>query len=99
MHPDHASFEGTLPGITARAFIGWEPGSSPKKRPFEEIDLHLDTVVFRMDALELSLVWRGTIPVDDEDKPGIAAVHLLVEDGSSPSLDLAQAQTRILASR
>lgn len=88
MHRTHAELAGELPGLTVRAFAV-RPGDV-----FEEVPLRLDTVSFDVDALTVTLLWRGTLPVAGEEKPDVLAVHLLTEKlGAEPlSLDAARAK-------
>ncbi len=75
MRKDHPIFTGSLPGIRARGFRTHRGESA-------EIALHLDTVVFDLDAMKLQLLWRGTVPVTDERAPDIDALHLITESAA-----------------
>jgi len=72
LRQDHPIFTGSLPGIRARCFV-------VRRGAPAEIALHLDTVVFDLDALTLQLVWRGTATVVDERAPDLDAIHLITE--------------------
>lgn len=90
----HASgpVEGTLPGLRARCFAAWKPDAGGR---FEEIAMRLDTVVFDTDAMTVSLVWRGVVPVSDERDPGIAALLFHAEPLDGEGLSLAEARARL----
>jgi hypothetical protein len=88
MHRVHPVLEGSLPGVTARAFA-----SRPQGR-FDEVELRLDTVVIDADAMKLSLVWRGVLTVDDEARPDVTAVHLVLEEIGKEGLTLDAARAR-----
>ena len=69
---DHPVVTGALPGLRARALV-------VRRGAAEEIALHLDTVVFDLDAMTLQLVWRGTATVPDERAPDLEAISLSTE--------------------
>jgi hypothetical protein len=49
-----------------------------------------------MDALKLTLVWRGTLPVPDERAPGVRALRLVVEETGSDGMTLEEARAQLL---
>ena len=89
MHRAHAELQGELPGLTARAFAV-RPGDG-----FEEVPLHLDTVSFDVDAMTVTLLWRGALPVPSEAKPDVLAVHLMTEPLGEEPMDLAAARAKL----
>jgi hypothetical protein len=72
LRQDHPVVTGSLPGLRARALV-------VRRGAAEEIALHLDTVVFDLDAMTLQLVWRGTATVPDERAPDLEAISLSTE--------------------
>ncbi|APR82343.1 Hypothetical protein A7982_07692 [Minicystis rosea] len=88
MHHAHAVLEGTLPGVRPRCF------ASQGKERFDEVSLWLDTVVLDADAMKMTLVWRGTLPVLDETRPEVKAVHLVMEDLAQEAMSLDAARAR-----
>ena len=76
LRQDHPVLTGSLPGIRARAVV-------VRRGDPEEIALHLDTVVFDLDAMTIQLVWRGTATVTDERAPDLDAIHLATESASA----------------
>lgn len=72
MRRDHPVLTGSLPGIRARGLL-------VRRGARAAIALHLDTVVFDLDAMTLQLIWRGTATVSDERAPDLDAVHLITE--------------------
>lgn len=90
MHRLHASLEGTLPAVRARAFAR-RTGDR-----FAEVDLALDTVVIDADALTVTLVWRGVLPVEREAEPEVVSVHALIEPLGKEGITLDSAQQRFV---
>jgi hypothetical protein len=76
MRQDHPIVTGSLPGIRARGF-------RERRGEHAEIVLHLDTVVFDLDAMTLQLIWRGTAPVADERAPDLDALYLITESAAA----------------
>ncbi len=91
MHAEHPRLEGTLPGLRVRAFVDRTPESGGL---FEEVSLKLDTVAFDIDAMKLSLVWRGLVPVSDEDAPEINAIFVMHEGLAEAPITLDEARLR-----
>lgn len=75
MRKERPVLTGSLPGIRARAF-------RTRRGDSAEISLHLDTVVFDLDAMKIQLLWRGTVPVSDERSPDLDALHLITESAA-----------------
>ncbi|APR76627.1 Hypothetical protein A7982_01974 [Minicystis rosea] len=96
MHPKHASIKGTLPGVRARCFAAFRPEAGGR---FDEIVLHLDTVVIDADAMTMSLVWRGAVPVPDEQKPPITSLHWITENAAEPGISVEEARATLLRPR
>ncbi|MCC6557372.1 MAG: DUF2169 domain-containing protein [Polyangiaceae bacterium] len=88
-HPHHPVIEGALPGIRARCF-------AVRKGRVEEIPMRLDTVAFDLDALKITLVWRGAAGVADERAPDLTALHLFTEDATTEGMTLTEARDRLL---
>lgn len=88
MHRMHASLEGALPGLRARAFALSEGDR------FAEVPLALDTVVIDADALTVTQVWRGVLPVESEARPDVLSVHALTEPVGKEGISLDQARGR-----
>lgn len=62
MHAAHASWSSRLPGVLVRGFVR---RSGDAGGGFEEVALRLDNVVIDADAMTLTLLWRGSAPVND----------------------------------
>jgi hypothetical protein len=90
----HPTLAGALPGLRARAFATRKQagGEAPG---LDEIALRLDTVVFDVDAMKLDLVWRGALPVADEQKPDVAGIYLLA-DKLGAETELADVRAKVL---
>ena len=58
----------------------------------EEIPIRLDTAAFDLDAMTLTLVWRGAAGVADERAPDLTALHLFTEDATTEGMTLAEAR-------
>lgn len=93
VRPRRAAIRGRLPGVRARCFVRFRSGS----RGFEEVPLQLDTAAFDTDAMTLDLVFRGTLPVEDEGAPGntIASLFIMMESLSGERTTLEQARVRL----
>ncbi|MFT3766880.1 MAG: DUF2169 domain-containing protein [Minicystis sp.] len=87
MHRTHAVLEGSLPGVRPRCFAS-------REGRFDEVTLCLDTVVIDADAMKLTVVWRGAIPVPDETRPDVKAVHLAMEELAKEGMMLEAARER-----
>lgn len=62
LHPHLDRVESKLPGIRPRVFGRRRAGS--RGDPFEEAALSLDTMFVDADAMRLTLVWRGALPIE-----------------------------------
>lgn len=90
VHPKHAVIEGTLPGLTPRCFMvtsGSTIGAPGAEHAFERVVLHLDTVAFDTDAMQVHLVWRGVVLVSDEDAPEIEWLYLAADGAGDDTAD------------
>ena len=88
MHRVHPTLDGALPGVRARAFAASEGR-------FEEVALHLDTVVFTIEELKVDLVFRGALPVIDERAPPPVALHLVAESVSAEPATVADIRAKL----
>ncbi len=91
MHRDHATLRGTLPGLRLRCALEEEGGS------VREVALRLDTASFDVDAMKLTLVWRGVLEVRDDEATEIAALMLTSEAMAQPPATLEQVRAACLA--
>lgn len=80
MHPEQRILAGRLPGWRPRGFI---QRTQDAGGAFLEVRLRLDTVHFDVDAMTVTLVWRGVLEVEDEDASELATVFV-TEDGATP---------------
>jgi len=78
LHPKHSKYQCLLPGLKARCFIRTVHPQT-KKRSFEEIDLKLDTLWVDMEAEKLVLVWRGWMPVLDDEFKELQHIFVMAE--------------------
>jgi len=77
MHPEHRRIAGELPGLVARAFL------FEKDEPPRVVGLTLDTVVFEMDQLEVSLLFRGRLEVGREGTVVVVLAELGQDEAST----------------
>jgi hypothetical protein len=87
MHRTHAVLEGRLPGVRPRCF------ASARDR-FVEVTLRLDTVHIDADAMKVTLVWRGALPVASEAQPDVKSLHLVMEKVGEEGMSLDDARAR-----
>jgi len=73
MHPEERVLEGTLPGVSTRCFITLEQGGSEE---LKEVPMRLDTIRFFPHERRGVLVFRGMVPVAEDD--GADVLHLLI---------------------
>ncbi len=83
MHPQHASYGCTLPGIKTRAFLDI-PGPNGDAIALREVAMHLDTAWVNVDDEKLVLVWRGITQVSSPKYPEVRRIYVVAEDASSP---------------
>jgi uncharacterized protein YjbI with pentapeptide repeats len=96
VHRRHPVLDGKLPGLAARAFAQRTTASGGA---FAEIALTLDTVSFDVDAMKLTQVWRGQLPVADDDASDVLDLFVHAEPLDGPHLTLAEARARYRAAR
>ena len=60
LHPAHAKYASSLPGLRARCFAGERIDGKPS---FREVPLKIDTVWIDLEAGKLVVVWRGMVDV------------------------------------
>ena len=77
MHRQHEVFESRLPGLRARIFVSTAPQPDPAY--FTEVNTNLDTVWINMDDLTLRQVWRGWLPVSDNEYPELKHCFVYAE--------------------
>lgn len=91
MHPSLPLIRGTLPKIRARCFAQKSRAAGGE---FEELLLRLDTASFDVDAMKVSLIWRGLIEVSDDDAPELAGLFVFTEELSAPKAPRVAARER-----
>jgi uncharacterized protein YjbI with pentapeptide repeats len=87
---------GSLPGLRPRCVLAETREAGGALR---EVNLRLDTVAFDVEAMKLSLVWRGVVEVRDDEASEIAALLLIAEPMASPHATLEQIRDACLAAR
>jgi len=76
MHPGKACWEGTLPSLTARAFITKEE----KDPPLQEVEnIALSTAWFLPERESVILMFHGSVAIEDEDADDVAIVMGAIE--------------------
>jgi uncharacterized protein YjbI with pentapeptide repeats len=91
MHREHPVLDGKLPGLAARCFA---QKTTAAGGAFHEVALRLDTATFDVDAMALTLVWRGLVEVADDDASDVAELFVLTEELEGPRLSLAEAREK-----
>jgi len=86
MSIEHPRLKGTLPKVRVRAFAMETPAAGGD---FFEIALRLDTASFDIDAMKLTLVWRGLVEVSDDEAPDLESLFIHREDLGDAPLPLA----------
>lgn len=80
LHPDRPVFRTRLPGAVVRCFIHHRDAPDlSDDRQFSEVHTVLDTCIVDVPANTLTLVWRGTLQIDDDAHHEIEDL-LLVEE-------------------
>ncbi|MDB4930370.1 MAG: hypothetical protein JWM10_2854 [Myxococcaceae bacterium] len=81
LHPTKPVLDGRLPGLVARAFVTQR---TPAGDVFREVSTRIDTVHLLPNAERVVVIYRGSIPVAEDDAADV--VHLLaaLEDPSHP---------------
>ena len=72
VHPTRPVLEGRLPELVAKAFVTLR---TPEGDVFREVATHIDTVHLLPNAERMVVIFRGSIPVTQDD--GADVVHLL----------------------
>lgn len=80
VRPDDEILEGRLPSLRVRAFA--QPLAS--SHALKELPMQLDTVWFDADQLQVILVWRGAIEVEDQYGSDLASFFVLAEPSAQP---------------
>lgn len=76
MHPGKACWDGTLPSLTARAFIVQEG----KETPLQEVEnITLSTAWFLPERESVILMFHGSVEIADEDADDVAVVMGAIE--------------------
>jgi hypothetical protein len=72
MHRQHLHLSGWLPGKRAQVIAQRRTGMDP-------LDMRIDTVHFDVDALRVTLVWRGRLPLADARASDVIRLIVSVE--------------------
>ena len=84
LHPKHPRLTTRLPGLRAQAAVLRKRGEEVTA---EAVPMRLDTVVALPDEEQLVLVWRGNVPLDeDEGMDGLLAGIVATEPVAGPPL-------------
>ncbi|MBK6516518.1 MAG: DUF2169 domain-containing protein [Polyangiaceae bacterium] len=94
VHPAHGSVRGQLAGVCARAFAKRTKAAGGD---FTEIALRLDTITFSPDDNAAHLLWRGLIPISDDDAPELEHVFATTEPLAGPKASVEAMHARYLA--
>jgi len=78
LHRKHSKYQCQLPSLRVRCFVRTIDPQT-KKRSFEEVSLNLDTLWVNMEAEKLVLVWRGWMPVLDDEFQELQHVFIMTE--------------------
>lgn len=89
LNPEHALFQGRLPGLVTRAFVVL--GHGPDGR-FEELPARLDTVHFMPGQGVAVCIWRGDTRITTDDGSDVAQIMLAYERARDPRRSLAHYQ-------
>ncbi|MCC6522729.1 MAG: DUF2169 domain-containing protein [Polyangiaceae bacterium] len=91
LHPRLPRWEGTLPGLGARAWVCRTRSPCP-----EEMPLELDTVWFFPRFGRIALLWRGSFELEDDDELEVLDVMAALEwrDQRRPAEHYAAARAR-----
>jgi hypothetical protein len=92
MHPDQAVLAGRLPALRARCVVA---NTDAAGGGCDELPLTLDTVHFDLDALRLTLVWRGRRSVSDERAPEVSSLFVALEPMSASPAAPEQIRARL----
>lgn len=77
LHPDAPEFRTSLPGTRVRCFVNRQMDrNNPGERVFAEVNTVLDTCIVDVPEGTLTLIWRGTVEIQNRRHERIE--HLLV---------------------
>jgi uncharacterized protein YjbI with pentapeptide repeats len=82
-HPDAADWQLRLPGVRPRIAVKDADERGQERR--REMQLHCDTLIVDTDAMTLSLIWRGLLPITTPDLESLLRVALLPEFTAGPA--------------
>ena len=88
MHPDHAEFQGRLPGFRVRAF-------ARQVEAFIELPMRCDTVWFFPNAAMGMVLFRGGLVVQDSEASSVSDVLLAYERLTDPQRALGHYETAL----
>lgn len=93
MHPDYQFLKSSLPGLRVRCFTTqlenfkrFEDRTSFTE-VFQEVRLHPETIWLFPNILRGVLIYRGAIPIADEDMADVVRVYLATESMAEAPLD------------
>jgi len=96
MHTQLPYLRGQLPGVSMRVFAArTSPSSDRSGEPVEEIAMRLDTVLFDIDSMSLTLLWRGAATVQSPTDTSIRAVLAIAEPIGGSHMTAAAAQIKL----
>lgn len=90
MHPDYQHLASSLPGLRMRCFVTLLQGYSrfidkkTCKEVFQEVALHPETLWLFPSILRGVLIYRGAVPVADEDYGDVLRIFLAHESLTKP---------------
>lgn len=88
--PERPTLEGALPSVRPHVYA---QRTREKGAAFFEIEMSLDTLWFDADARQLVLVFRGLVPVDDDEASDLARLFVVEAPvGEPPSKDVVRAR-------
>ena len=76
LHPEHARYECTLPGLRVRGFLDVPQGEAIA---LHEVPLHLDTVSVDLTNETLTMLWRGVVAVSSPKYAEVRRLYLAFE--------------------
>jgi uncharacterized protein YjbI with pentapeptide repeats len=88
MHPERSSLAVRLPGLRVRALARLATG-------FRLFALQLDTLVADLDAMTLTLVWRGHVAVREHDFADVQAILAVSEALGDPQTPQRELEARL----
>jgi len=79
LHPKHAVYRSTLPGLRIRVFLQEKPATEGASPAFREVPMNLDTVWVDMDEELVVLVWRGLTEVKSAELDEVGEMLIVSE--------------------